>query len=75
MNKEFKLLSINVIAYLKTKDIMPIRVERDSDNQVAHYFKNTDELHFYLKEYKRDKNIQDFITKLTETRKQIKNLI
>lgn len=72
--KEFKLLSINVIAYLKTKDIKPIRIEKDETDQVAHYFDNTEELHFYLKEYKRDKNIQNFITKLTETRRQIKSL-
>lgn len=75
MNKEFKLLSINVIAYLKVKGINQIRVEKDENGQVAHYFNNTDELHFYLKEYKKDKTIQDFITKLTETRKQIKSLV
>lgn len=75
MNHEFKLMSINVIAYLKTKGINPMRVEKDETNQVSHYFENTDELHFYLKEYKKDKNLQTFITKLTETRKQIKSLV
>lgn len=75
MNNEFKLLSINVIAYLKVKGIKPLRIEKDETNQVAHYFANTDELHFYLKEYKKDRNIQEFITKLTETRKQIKSLL
>jgi hypothetical protein len=75
VEKEFKLMSINVISYLKVKGIRPLRVEKDETSQVAHYFDNTDELHFYLKEYKRDKNLQEFITKLSETRKQIKSLI
>lgn len=75
MNNEFKLLSVNVIAYLKVKGLKPIRVEKDENGQVAHYFDNTDELHFYLKEYKKDRNLQEFITKLAETRKQIKSLV
>jgi Domain of unknown function (DUF5659) len=75
MNNEFKLMSINVIAYLKMKGLNPLRIEKDQSNQVAHYFNNTDELHFYLKEYKKDKNLQSFITNLTNTRHDIKNAL
>jgi hypothetical protein len=75
MNNEFKLMSINVIAYLKMKGLKPNRIEKDRSNQVAHYFDNTDELHFYLKEYKKDKNLQSFITNLTNTRHDIKNAL
>ena len=75
MKSDFKLMSINVIAYMKMKGIKPLKIEKDTDGSVAHYFENTDELHSYLKEYKKDKHIQEFITKLTETRKQIKSLI
>jgi hypothetical protein len=74
MNNEFKLLSINVIAYLKMKGLKPIRLNKENGS-VVHYFDNTDELHFYLKEYKKDKNLQEFITKLSETRQQIKSLV
>lgn len=74
MNKEFKLMSINIIAYLKMKGLKPIRLEKENGS-VVHYFENTDELHFYLKEYKKDRNLQEFITKLTETRQQIKSLV
>lgn len=75
MGTEFKLMSINVIAYLKMKNIKPIRIEKTEEGNVAHYFKDTDELHFYLKEYKKDKYIQSFITHLIDTRKQIKSLV
>jgi hypothetical protein len=75
MNNEFKLMSINVIAYLKMKGLKPLRIERGEEGNVIHYFENTDELHFYLKEYKKDTNLQQFITKLAETRTQIKSLV
>lgn len=75
MTKEFRLMSVNVIAYVKTKGIKPIRIEKNEDGNVAHYFEDTDDLHFYLREYKKDIKLQDFITKLTETRKQIKSLV
>jgi hypothetical protein len=74
MNSEFKLMSINVIAYLKMKGLKPIRISKESGS-VVHYFDNTDELHFYLKEYKKDKNLQSFISTLSETRRQIKSLV
>lgn len=74
-DNEFELKSINVIAYLKMKDIRPLRIEKNEEGTVVHYFKNTEELHFYLKEYKKDKHIQSFITHLVDTRKQIKNLV
>jgi hypothetical protein len=73
MNNEFKLMSINVIAYLKMKGLKPIRLEKENGS-VVHYFENTDELHFYLKEYKKDKNLQNFISNLAETRHAIKTL-
>lgn len=73
MNNEFKLMSINVIAYLKMKGLKPIRLEKENGS-VVHYFDNTDELHFYLKEYKKDKNLQSFISQLAETRHAIKTL-
>lgn len=75
MNSEFKLMSVNVIAYMKMNGIKPTKIEKDETGSIAHYFDNTDELHNYLKEYKKDKRIQEFITKLTETRKQIKSLV
>jgi hypothetical protein len=75
MENEFKLMSINVIAYLKMKNIKPLRIEKTEEGNVAHYFNNNDELHFYLKEYKKDKYIQSFITHLVDTRKQIKSLV
>jgi hypothetical protein len=75
MSSEFKLMSINVIAYLKMKGLKPIRIEKANEGNVVHYFENTNELQFYLKEYKKDKHLQEFITKLAETRKQIKSLI
>jgi hypothetical protein len=73
MNNEFKLMSINVIAYLKMKGLKPIRLEKENGS-VVHYFENTDELHFYLKEYKKDRNLQNFISNLAETRHAIKTL-
>ncbi|MGM7720467.1 DUF5659 domain-containing protein [Metabacillus sp. Hm71] len=75
MKNEFRLMSVNVIAYLKMKGIKPIRIEKNDQNSVSHYFENTDELHFYLKEYKKDKNLQSFIKNLTETRQAIKRIV
>jgi hypothetical protein len=66
-------MSINVIAYLKMKGLKPIRLEKENGS-VVHYFENTDELHFYLKEYKKDRNLQNFISNLAETRHAIKTL-
>jgi len=73
--KEFKLLSVNVIAYLKTKNIKPIRIEVNESKQVSHYYENSSDLHDCLREYKNDLKIQEFITKLSETRKQIKSMV
>ncbi|MCP1159472.1 DUF5659 domain-containing protein [Bacillus infantis] len=73
MKKEFKLASLNVIAYLKTMDLQPLRVKYE-DKQVSHYFEDTDELHFYLKEYKRNTELQKFITALSQTRTTVKEL-
>jgi hypothetical protein len=67
-------MSINVIAYLKAKGVEPLR-KAIEDGQVSFYFNDTSELHFYLKEYKKDKNLQSFITNLTQTRKEIKSLV
>lgn len=75
MTKEFKLMSINVIAYMKMKGLKPLRLEKNSEGSVEHYFENTDELHFYLKEYKKDKNLQNFISSLADTRNAIKNVV
>lgn len=75
MNNEFKLMSINVIAYMKMKGITPLRIEKDETGSVVHYFENNDELHFYLKEYKKDKNLQNFISSLADTRHSIKSLV
>lgn len=75
MNKEFKLMSINVIAYLKMKGLQPLRIEKNEEGSIVHYFDNTDELHFYLKEYKKDKNLQSFISNLSDTRHAIKSLV
>jgi hypothetical protein len=74
VKKEFKLASLNVIAYLKTKDIQPLRVGYE-DKQVSHYFEDTDELHFYLKEYKRNSELQKFITALSQTRTTVKKIV
>jgi hypothetical protein len=73
MNNEFKLMSINVIAYLKMKGLKPTKLTKENGS-VVHYFDNTDELHFYLKEYKKDRNLQNFISNLAETRHAIKTL-
>lgn len=74
MTNEFSLMSINVIAYLRMKGIDPLRAERNETGSVVHFFEDTDELHFYLKEYKRDKHLQSFITQLANTRNTIKQL-
>lgn len=73
--KEFKLMSVNVISYLKMCGISPTRIEKNESGNVSHFFNNTNQLHNCLKEYKEDRHIQDFITKLTETRKQIKSML
>jgi ribosomal protein S15P/S13E len=63
-----------MIAYLKTKGVEP-KDKRVEEGQVTYYFENTNELHFYLREYKKDIHLQNFITNLTNTRKEIKSLV
>lgn len=73
--KEFSLMSVNVIAYMKSKGVQPLRIEKNENGQVVHYFEDNNELHFYLREYKKDTNLQAFITNLSDTRFKIKSLI
>lgn len=72
-NGEFEIHSINLIAYLRTKGIEPIRKE-SVGGQVSYIFVDDERLNIYVKEYKSDQNLQKFITKLSETRREIKGI-
>lgn len=64
--------SLNLAAYLMSKDFMPVG-KRDSLKGVTIYFNKTDALHDAVREYNRNIELKKFITSFKDLKSYLNN--
>ena len=67
------LMSLNVVAYLRSHGIEPVNPEPDvtPDGKIKYWFDNSDEVKGLLTKYNNDEFVQRFIGKLRLTKSEI----
>jgi vacuolar-type H+-ATPase subunit C/Vma6 len=67
----YYLMGVNMIAYVKTKGLQEVDIEYTNDGKVKYWFENTIAFDNAVKDFKKDKLIQDY----TSCQIDIKNKI
>jgi ribosomal protein S18 len=65
------LMGTNMIAYLKMKGFEEVDVEFTDNNKVKYWFKNSNELHDTIREFKENKLIQEYVSQQNKIKDKI----
>ena len=73
-NELFYIFSINTVAYLRSKGLIPVKIERsDRTNKKMFWFKKDLQFDIAIAEYKRNSELQEFIVALKQVKEEIHN--